>query len=64
VNQAAQFLTATQPVGNRRCLLSKLTMTMRKGDLFRHEAAGAGWDPLERDPSNQRRPERRAAGAG
>jgi N-methylhydantoinase B len=33
-------------------LPSKLTMTMKKGDLFRHEVAGAGgWgDPLERDP--------------
>jgi N-methylhydantoinase B len=32
-------------------LPSKLTMTMRRGDLFRHEVAGAGgWgDPLERD---------------
>jgi N-methylhydantoinase B len=32
-------------------LPSKLTMTMKKGDLFRHEVAGAGgWgDPLERD---------------
>jgi N-methylhydantoinase B len=28
-------------------------MTMQKGDLFRHEVAGAGgWgDPLERDPA-------------
>jgi N-methylhydantoinase B len=34
-------------------LPSKLTMTMKKGDLFRHEVAGAGgWgDPLERDPA-------------
>jgi len=34
-------------------LPSKLTMTMRKGDLFRHEVAGGGgWgDPLERDPA-------------
>ena len=34
-------------------LPSKLTMTMRKGDLFRHEVAGAGgWgDPLDRDPA-------------
>jgi N-methylhydantoinase B len=34
-------------------LASKLTMTMRKGDLFRHEVAGGGgWgDPLERDPA-------------
>ena len=33
-------------------LPSKLTMTMRRGDVFRHEMAGAGgWgDPLERDP--------------
>ena len=34
-------------------LPSKLTMNMRKGDLFRHEVAGAGgWgDPLDRDPA-------------
>jgi N-methylhydantoinase B len=34
-------------------LPSKLTMTMKKGDLFRHEVAGAGgWgDPLDRDPA-------------
>ena len=34
-------------------LPSKLTMKMNKGDLFRHEVAGAGgWgDPLERDPA-------------
>jgi N-methylhydantoinase B len=34
-------------------LPSKLTMTMRKGELFRHEVAGGGgWgDPLERDPA-------------
>ena len=32
---------------------SKLTMTIRKGELFRHEVAGAGGfgDPLERDPA-------------
>ncbi|MBV8888537.1 MAG: hydantoinase B/oxoprolinase family protein [Alphaproteobacteria bacterium] len=34
-------------------LSSKFTTTMRQGDLFRHEVAGAGgWgDPLERDPA-------------
>jgi N-methylhydantoinase B len=33
-------------------LPSKLTMTIRAGDVFRHELAGSGgWgDPLERDP--------------
>jgi N-methylhydantoinase B len=33
-------------------LESKLTMTIRRGDVFRHELAGAGgWgDPLQRDP--------------
>jgi N-methylhydantoinase B len=32
---------------------SKLTLTMRRGDVFRHEVAGGGgWgDPLERDPA-------------
>jgi N-methylhydantoinase B len=34
-------------------LPSKLTMNMKRGDLFRHEVAGGGgWgDPLERDPA-------------
>jgi N-methylhydantoinase B len=34
-------------------LPSKLTMNIKKGDLFRHEVAGAGgWgDPLEREPA-------------
>ena len=37
---------------NGERLASKLTMTMKRGDVFRHEVAGAGgWgDPLERDP--------------
>jgi N-methylhydantoinase B len=40
-----------------RSLPSKLTMTIRKGDMFRHEVAGAGGygDPLERDPSSVER---------
>mgnify|MGYP001214898546 CR=1 FL=1 len=41
------------PERNDAVLPSKLTMTMRRGDLFRHEVAGAGgWgDPLLRDPA-------------
>ena len=41
------------PDQNPAPLPSKLTMTMKKGDLFCHEVAGAGgWgDPLERDPA-------------
>jgi N-methylhydantoinase B len=41
------------PDRNPAPLPSKLTMTMKKGDLFRHEVAGGGgWgDPLERDPA-------------
>jgi len=41
------------PDRNPAPLPSKLTMTIRHGDLFRHEVAGAGgWgDPLERDPA-------------
>jgi N-methylhydantoinase B len=41
------------PEGENRPLPSKLTMTIRRGDVFRHEVAGAGgWgDPLERDPA-------------
>ena len=39
------------PDSENRALPSKLTMTIHKGDVFRHELAGAGgWgDPLERD---------------
>jgi N-methylhydantoinase B len=41
------------PDRNPQPLPSKLTMTMRRGDIFRHEVAGGGgWgDPLERDPA-------------
>jgi N-methylhydantoinase B len=41
------------PESENRALPSKLTMTIRRGDVFRHEVAGAGgWgDPLERDPA-------------
>jgi N-methylhydantoinase B len=41
------------PDQNPAPLPSKLTMNMKRGDLFRHEVAGAGgWgDPLERDPA-------------
>jgi N-methylhydantoinase B len=40
------------PDHDNQPLESKLTMTIRRGDVFRHELAGAGgWgDPLERDP--------------
>ncbi len=46
---SANFLN---PHANIRKLDSKPTMTIRKGDVFRHElAGGGGWgDPLERDP--------------
>ena len=41
------------PDTENRALPSKVTMTFRRGDVFRHELAGAGgWgDPLERDPA-------------
>ena len=41
------------PDGENRLLPSKFTMTIRRGDVFRHVLAGAGgWgDPLERDPA-------------
>src|SRR5258708_21474286 len=41
------------PDANPAPVPSKLTMNMKKGDLFRHEVAGGGgWgDPLERDPA-------------
>ncbi len=41
------------PETEPRDLPSKLTMTMKKGEVFRHVLAGAGgWgDPLERDPA-------------
>jgi N-methylhydantoinase B len=46
---SANFLN---PDGENQPLESKLTMTIRRGLVFRHELAGAGgWgDPLERDP--------------
>jgi N-methylhydantoinase B len=39
------------PESDNRILPSKFTMTIRRGDVFRHVLAGAGgWgDPLERD---------------
>jgi N-methylhydantoinase B len=41
------------PDGENRPLPSKFTMTIKRGDVFRHVLAGAGgWgDPLERDPA-------------
>jgi N-methylhydantoinase B len=41
------------PETENRPLPSKLTMTIRQGEVFRHEVAGAGGfgDPLERDPA-------------
>jgi len=41
------------PDGENRALPGKFTMTIKKGDVFRHVLAGAGgWgDPLERDPN-------------
>ncbi|MCI0346366.1 MAG: hydantoinase B/oxoprolinase family protein, partial [Chloroflexi bacterium] len=41
------------PEGENRTLPGKLTMTIKRGDVFRHVLAGAaGWgDPLERDPA-------------
>jgi N-methylhydantoinase B len=41
------------PDGERRELPSKFCTTIRRGELFRHEVAGAGGfgDPLERDPA-------------
>ncbi len=45
-------LNFLNPDGENRPLTAKLTMTIERGDVFRHEHAGAGgWgDPLERDP--------------
>jgi N-methylhydantoinase B len=41
------------PETDNRLLPSKLTMNIKRGDVFRHVLAGAGgWgDPLERDPA-------------
>ena len=41
------------PQAENRTLPGKFTMTVKKGDIFRHVLAGAGgWgDPLERDPA-------------
>ncbi|MGH6912081.1 MAG: hydantoinase B/oxoprolinase family protein [Geminicoccales bacterium] len=45
------------PDTENRSLPSKLTMMIKKGDVFRHEVAGAGGygDPLERDVSSVER---------
>ena len=39
--------------GEEREIPAKVTMTMRRGDVFRHDQPGpGGWgDPLERDPA-------------
>lgn len=44
---------ALNPDGEAEPLPSKLTMTIRRGEVFRHVlAGGGGWgDPLERDPA-------------
>ncbi|MGH7416769.1 MAG: hydantoinase B/oxoprolinase family protein, partial [Candidatus Rokuibacteriota bacterium] len=41
------------PHGEARVLPAKITMTINRGDVFRHEQPGpGGWgDPLERDPA-------------
>jgi N-methylhydantoinase B len=41
------------PATDNRLLEAKLTMTIKRGDVFRHEMPGAGgWgDPLEREPA-------------
>jgi N-methylhydantoinase B len=41
------------PEGEARALPGKFIMTMKRGDVFRHDQPGAGgWgDPLERDPA-------------
>ena len=40
------------PDGEHRVLASKVTMTIKRGDVYRHDQPGpGGWgDPLERDP--------------
>jgi len=45
------------PGAEPRDLPAKCTLTVRRGDVFRHELAGAGgWgDPFERDPERVRR---------
>ena len=45
--------TISIPDGENRMLPGKFTMTIKRGDVFRHVLAGAGgWgDPLERDPA-------------
>src|SRR5947199_8111548 len=52
-NPGAPSENYLDPDGENRLLPSKLTMTIKKGEVFRHVLAGAGgWgDPLERDPA-------------
>ena len=51
--RARRRRTTSTPTRENRLLPSKLTMTIKQGDVFRHVLAGAGgWgDPLERDPA-------------
>ena len=51
-NPGKPSLNYLNPDRDNQPLESKLTMTIRRGEVFRHELAGAGgWgDPLERDP--------------
>jgi N-methylhydantoinase B len=46
-------LNMINPDTERRVVPAKVTMTLRRGDVYRHEQPGAGgWgDPLERDPA-------------
>jgi len=48
----APSINILNPDGERRILGSKVTLTIRKGDLFRHIVAGAGGfgDPFDREP--------------
>jgi len=45
-------LNILNPAGEKRELGSKVTLTIKRGDLFRHTVAGAGGfgEPFERDP--------------
>jgi N-methylhydantoinase B len=48
----APSINVLNPDSDPQPLPGKLTLTIRQGDVFRHElAGGGGWgDPLERDP--------------
>jgi len=51
------------PGTEERELPAKCTLTVRSGDVYRHELAGGWGDPFARDPERVRRPRAEATSA-